>query len=362
MSMMRKLKARGRLKSARQRVAQDPSPRTYAELAQEYALLGFTRDVFRVCQEGLELFPGNSQLVRLQQRAKRLEREERMGELREELAEAPRPALWAEMCEILLEAGRFARADEVAQEWLRASGDDESRLMVARIAYESFLSVRGRDQGRRALAAMQRAAESMESDVRPRKMLLEFFSRIGAWRDAQNMASELLQLAPGDPELEARFRRLQPMSEKAPVVEHALVEVENSGVFADEGDGAPVPVAAPSVNVRPVLEGLAEERDVEAAMYARGSTVLVKGLKGATADRFARAVRTVLSSGRTTGRKLGLGQVLHVRLEGEFGTLGIAPGDLDAGALWLRGPLRREREEALMSLAGLNAETGEAES
>lgn len=359
MKMMRKILARGRLKTARQKLAQDPSPRTYADLAQEYAQLGLSREVHRVCHEGLKLFPGNAQLVRLGDRAQRLEREERMNELKRELAEAPRPALWAEMCDMLLGSGRFARAEEVAAEWLQATGDHEARLTSARIVREAFLADRGREQGRRAISALEEAIAARPDDAQPRWLLLDLLSRIGAWRDARKVASELLQLEPGNPELETRFRVLDAKADKSPTLQHALVEVENSGRFADEGEEANRRSTGGSV--RPLLQSLAEEQDVEAALYLRGSTVLVQGLKGATADRFARAVRSVLTAGKTTGRKLGLGQIFAIRLEGDFGTLGVAPGELDAGALWTKAALRGEREEALMGLAGLNADMSEVD-
>ena len=107
---------------------------------------------------------------------------------------------------------------------------------------------------------------------------------------------------------------------------------------------------------------LAADPSVHAAMYIRGSTVLIQGPRGATAERTARAVRTILSSGRGTARKLGLGQIFHIVLEGGFGTLSIAPGEVDAGAIWSQGDLGRQREEILMGLAGLNADLSEAES
>ena len=96
-------------------------------------------------------------------------------------------------------------------------------------------------------------------------------------------------------------------------------------------------------------------------LYVRGATALVQGPKGATAERTARAVQSILGGSRSAARRLGLGQVFQVQLEGDFGTLSIAPGEQDAGALLCAGPLGRAREEALLGMAGLNAETEEAE-
>ena len=112
-----------------------------------------------------------------------------------------------------------------------------------------------------------------------------------------------------------------------------------------------------------VLHELARQPDVQAALYVRGATALVQGPKGATAERTARTVQTILSASRSAARRLGLGQVFQVQLEGPFGTLSIAPGEQDAGAILCSGPLGRAREEALLGMAGMNAATsGEGDS
>jgi len=65
---------------------------------------------------------------------------------------------------------------------------------------------------------------------------------------------------------------------------------------------------------------------------------------------------------RTAGRKLGLGQALEVRLEGTFGTLVMAPGEMGAGAVWMEGTqLSRKLEQGLQDLASLTAVSREAQ-
>lgn len=357
MRFLRKLLAKTRVRAARKRLAWDPSPRAYAELAQQYALLGMTRDVLRVCREGQAAFPGNSHLARLAQRALRVDREDRMAQLKRELSEAPRPALWNDMCELLIESGWLARAEETAGQWIESNDAPEARLMLARVRVERFLADRGRDQGIAALAALDECEQNMANDAPPLELRLKFLLKIGAWRDARQCTSRLLQLNPGSSELESRYRSLEALEDDSPSIERALLQVERTGALAEEE-------ARPShggVRVRPILRDLAADPAVHAAMYVRGSTVLIQGPRGATAERIARGVRTILASGRGTARKLGLGQIFHVVLEGGFGTLSIAPGELDAGAIWSQGALKRRREETLMSLAGINADLGEGE-
>ncbi len=360
MKLLRRILARNRIHSARRRLAKEPSPRHYADLAQEYAILGRTREVQDTCEEGLAVFPGSAELLRLRDRARRFEREERMSTLKRELTQAPRPALWNEMCEIQLESGRLARAEEYAQEWLKATGEPDAKLMLAKILVERFFADRGRELGQRTHDLLEQATAALPVDARPQRLRLSFFTRVGAWGEARKACSQLLQLAPGDPTLESRFRSLDAHGSEGPSVPHALIAVERTGRFADEpeldvqqGQGG---------DIRPVLRELAAEADINAALYVRGATVLIQGPKGATAERTARTVHSILATSRTAGRKLGLGQVFQVQLEGDFGTLAIAAGQMDAGALWCNGLLSRSRERSLADLVGLNATTEEASS
>lgn len=370
MKLFRRILARNRIQSARRRLAKEPSPRHYADLAQEYAILGRTREVQDTCEEGLTVFPGSAELLRLRDRARRFEREERMVALKRQLTEAPRPALWNEMCEIQLESGRLARAEEYAEEWLRATGEPEAKLMVARILVDRFFADRGRELGQRTHDALDKLSVALPSDARPLRLRLAFFARIGAWSEARKTCAQLLQLAPGDPTLEGRYRVLDAHGTEGPSVAHALIAVERTGRFADEPEldvqqGQHLPPGQQGQygtggDIRPLLRDLAAEPDVSAALYVRGSTVLVQGPRGATAERTARTVHSILTTSRTAGRKLGLGQVFQVHIEGDFGTLAIAGGDMDAGALWCNGILSRGRERTLNDLVGLNATTEEA--
>ena len=358
MNIIKKLMAKSRIRRARKHLSSSPSPISYTSLAQEYARMGMAQKAVDVCNEGLRLFPSNTLLSRLADRAKHVAREERMTELRRQLSEAPRPALWAEMCELLLELGQIARAGQMAQEWIESKSCPEGLFMLARVRTERFLEDRGRGLGFAAMESLDQAIEALGSDGRALELKMMLQTKIGAWSDAQESAVKLLDLDPGDPELEARFRRLQSISADSPTLERALLEVEKTGRFADEHvdseKAAPAQVVG---NVRPILRKLAEDKDVHAAMYVRGSTVLIQGPKGATADRTARTVRSIISSGSATARRLGLGQIFQIQVEGDFGQLAIAPGELDAGVIWSAGGLGRRREEVLLGLAGLQVST-----
>ncbi len=79
-------------------------------------------------------------------------------------------------------------------------------------------------------------------------------------------------------------------------------------------------------------------------------------VRGATANRTARAVRSIVKASHTASRRLGLGQITKIQFEGAFGALTLAPGEMDAGAVWSQGTIAPEMEQKLMGLAGLDAE------
>jgi tetratricopeptide (TPR) repeat protein len=353
MKFVQRLVGRGRVRAARQDLARDPSPLRYVALARECAAAGMVRDARRVCEEGLEAFPGNAELRRMYQRARQIEAEERLLELRQELQEAPRPALWREICEILLDSGSLAEAESFAITWVAANREADAYVMRARILVARFFAGLSRAAGKAALDALDELHERFPRDVRPWELRLKLASSIGAWREARKSAAQILGLKPGDPVLEARFRAFDTLVDRAPDCEEALKTVERSGELADEN--RPNPEGSQVSDVRTLLRSLANGHDVEAAFYVRGGTALVQGSKGATAERAARAVRSVLKTSRSTARRLGLGAVQKIELCGDFGVLAVAPGEMDAGAVWCRGPVSQETDRALLGIAGLDA-------
>jgi len=336
MRLIQRWLASGKVRSASRRLADDPNARHYAELAQLYAMQGSLNDALEVSTEGLRAYPKDPELRRLFDRTRQMLREGRTRELTEELAASPRPALWRELVEIMLEDGRVPRAEEIAADWFQATNSAESVYWRARARAERYFIDRHREDGRVALELAQSAREATPSDERPLRLMLEVLCRVGT----------VAALVARSKDLDACLR-----------------EVERTGRFADEAEestgGAPQNAG---LTVRPLLQALTREKGVLASFYVRGQTALVQGPRGYTAERTARGVGEILSASRTAGRKLGLGQALEVRLEGTFGTLVMAPGEMGAGAVWMEGTqLSRKLEQGLQDLASLTAVNREAQ-
>ncbi len=359
--MMLKFLARSRVRRARRDLAADPSAQNYVALAREYAHVDALDEVLRVCEEGLAVFAGQPELVRLAKRAKQMLMDDRTRELFRELRDAPRPSVWRELCEVLIEGGRVERAEECAEEWLNATGDAQARLRRAQARVVRFIADRRRDDGRIAFELLDEAEAALPRDPDLLRLRLQLASRIGAWRESQRVVSQLLELLPGDPILEARFRTLKALADSAPSIDQALREVERTGRLVDDSpidDG----IEGQAVAARPVLKDLAAQPGVRATIFVRGGTALVQGPKGATAERAARAVREIVQSSRSAARRLGLGHAHEVSVEGDFGSLLVAVGEIGSGALWSATAPDQNQGRVLSELAGHASNQQEARS
>jgi tetratricopeptide (TPR) repeat protein len=350
MGILRKFTHRNRIRKAARALALDPSPRRYVNLAREYVVAGSYRDVLRVCTEGLEIHTGNAELRRMAQRAKTIGLDKRIRTLQRESAASPRPALYKELCEVALQSGKLERAEEVAKDWYAHAKDGESTYFLARVCCERFFADRRKEEGQRAFELTDEAQRLLGNDPRPLQLQLELTSRTGAWQEARKCIARLLELTPGDPDLEARFRTVLSHCDNAKSFDRTLNLVERTGQFIDDRIESD---RNSKVAVRPMLQKLSADQSVRAAVYLRGGTALVQGPHGATADRTARTVRDVVQASRSASRRLGLGRPVEVLLEGSFGSLLLSPGEGSTSAVWCDGAIQRQHEELLRDLSGM---------
>ena len=348
MSLFKKILSHGRVRAAERRLSEDPSAKNYADLAQEHAVHDQLGDALRVVEEGIALHPQDTELRRVHERVRQISLEGRMRELQLQLKSAPRPAVWSELCQILIDSGRVARAEDLANEWFQSSKQADALYWRARARCERFFSDKRREDGRLAFEFIAASEEHLPSDPRPHRLRLTLASRCGAWAEARRALARLLELQPGDPALEARFRTVASLSDSGRNIDQALREIEKTGKFADEE--APVERTAPGGDVRPLLQDLARRQGVQGVFFVRGGTALVQGPKGPTADRMARGVREVVGSCRTAARKLGLGQAVEVTLEGGFGSLYVRPEEMSSAAVWCVGLAAKSHEDALRGI------------
>lgn len=341
---------RGRVRRATRAVSRDGSAANYVALAREYVALGQPENVLRACREGLELHPESAELQRLARTAKVEHQRKRTTELQSELAAAPRAALYRELCEILLENGDAQSTLETAQRWLNQTDEPEALYFLAAAHAEFFFDGRRSRDGMSAFQTADECARRLPRDKRPLRLQFEIARRCGAWEDARRSLARLLELMPGNPLLEARFRRVLSNCAHSKPLQKALADVERSGRFVDDE-----PEEAGTFDreaLRPTLKRLAAMPEVHVAFFLRGNTALVQGAHGPTADRTARAVREVLQVSRASARRMALGRALEIRAEGSFGALVLKPGSLGTSAVWTSHLPKGEVQDMLEQLNG----------
>jgi tetratricopeptide (TPR) repeat protein len=355
-SFFGRLSAKKRVRAAARALGNDASAENYVSLAREYIVLGQTREVLRVCEEGLAAYPAHPELERLTQRARQLYQEDRLHELSAELDAAPRPALYREYCELLLEGGRVQRALEAAERWRAQTDDPEALYFLAAAHAELYFDGRRSADGLEAYELAARAARDLPQDRRAPRLQFEIARRCGAWEEARRALARLLELMPGNPALESRFRSVLANCAQAKPLARALHEVEKSGQFVDDlpEDTAH---AAPD-DIRALLKDLASDPSVRAAVYLRGGTGLVQGAQGPTAERTARAIREVLQGSRSAARRMALGRPLRIEAEGSFGSLLVSPGDLGNVGVWTKDTVPHATRLRVAELSGSDAPGG----
>ena len=355
MSLARRLISLTRVKRARRHLAEDPSISNYIGLATEHARRDEMVDASRVCEEGLSVYAGNAELQRLANRVRQLALEDRTRQLSRELREAPRPALYKELAEVLLDSGCLDRAEECAHEWFNSTQDGEAHLLGARARLERFYTDRRREDGRMAVELLDSAEQLLPRNPRPLELRLGLVLRLGVYDEARTLVSRLLEFAPGDQMLEGRFRALSTMPAIHKDIEQALRDVERTGALVDD---RPDRMAAPdSSSIRPRLKELIGHSGVQAVLFERGSTALVQGPKGPTAERTARCVRDVVQQSRNAARRLGLGQVFEIEAEGSFGCLLAVPDEIGSASMWFAGSAGDWHRRALHELMGASIQS-----
>ena len=341
---------KGRVRRATRALAREAIEPNYVALAKELEALGEPKRVLGVCREGLELHPESAELQRLARRAKEEHQEQRLTELYDSLATAPRAAIYRELCEILLEKGDAQRVLEAAQRWQTQSQEPEANYYVAAAHAEFFFDGRRSRDGMTAYELATNTAREIPRDKRPLRLMFEIARRCGAWEDARKALARLLELMPGNPLLEARFRRVLSNCAHSKALPRALTEVEKSGRFVDDE-----PEESGTFDreaLRPTLKRIAGRSEVHLAFFLRGNTALVQGAHGPTADRTARAVREVLQVSRSSARRMALGRAVEIRAEGSFGALVLKPGRLGTSAVWAARNPQGEVRDLLDELNG----------
>ena len=351
---MKRWFSRNRIRQARRELSAGSSPSAYLRLARELHFSGSLDEAAEVCEEGLRAYPGHLELDRLNSRVARERLQGRVRVLHEQIEQGPRPALYRELTQHLLELGEPAEAARVARRWEQTSRDPEAYLALAEAYVARYRERCLRADGQAALDALEEARRRLPRDPRPLRVQQGLWIELRLLKGAEAATAELLQMLPGDVQLEQEYRWLKSQPDDQMDVSRALAEAEARGLRPREVEAARVENAPR--DLREELRTLTQRQGVRAALYLRGSTALIQGPRGATAERCARAIKNTLQSARAASLRLGLGQLETVHVSGDFGTLEYLCGRGDAAALWSEQRINDRQRSELADLTGSQLE------
>lgn len=307
-------------------------PEGYARRARKLMRTSAWDAAAAACRDGLERFQGDPQLQDLARQINQREEVSRHAALWAEVEGDPTPEAFRELCELMFKRGDAAGTLALFDRWRAVDATGEPLYYEAAAFGEAFFGSYLSRDGLRAFELATEAGKRLREDTRPLRLQFEIARRCGAWEDARSALVSLLELMPGNRVVEGRLRSVTTNCATSRSLSKGLADVERVGRFL--GDEASPEGRVDRDAVRPGLQELAARADVNVAFYLSGSTALVQGAQGRAADRSARAVRDILSSTRSSSRKLLLGAPKEIRCEGSAGSLVIGSGSGGAAAVW----------------------------
>jgi predicted regulator of Ras-like GTPase activity (Roadblock/LC7/MglB family) len=334
------------LTKLRERLVGTPSIASYADLARAFVASNDFANAERVLEEGLESFPSSSELERLKRLVRQHRLADRIHEVRRRIEMQAAPALYHELVELQLQCNDFNSADATCADWRKMfPADSGAELAAIKISLRRFYKDRAANDGRAAIAGLERLLARDPGHARALRLTAELCSRIGALPRALEALTRLAQIVPEDPGVEMWRKKVEQAiatTKQRLDVNRSLREVEETGQFPD-----PVPSSEEELqnqqkkskkspraldSSRPALSRLGKIADVRLVILVRGSEALVRGSRPGTAEAVARATRAVAITAKRATRRMGLGAFQEAVIETDTGSLVLRAGDPSCAA------------------------------
>ncbi len=314
MNLIQKLKIWKELRRLEARVRQTPSPSTFIDLGQVYINLGMHERTLELADEGLALFPQSAELRKLRRFAHKTRLNQRIRELRGQLASSPRAETYQELAGIYLEIGDLESVQQTCEECLRRfPGETGVLLILARAWLSTFYRDLSARAGLAAVAHLRHLVRAEPRSAVAHRLLAEVAFRVGAGRMARRHVDELYRLDAVDAEVETMRDELgDPAGEDD--LEALFHAVERRGalarapLFPTTRGSAPLRRADTAFDrARAALVHVTSLEGVRKAAYIRGSKALVRGDIRDSKDGFLRISRVVARSAQRAARRMDIG-------------------------------------------------------
>jgi predicted regulator of Ras-like GTPase activity (Roadblock/LC7/MglB family) len=338
-SLVQRLKRWSELARLRKRVRRDPTPASYAELAERLIALDESEEAVRVASVGLELFPAADRLAHVALYVRKTRMSGEIRRLRDDVQRRPTPLAFSQLARIYRELGSHDEALAVAQQCTERFPLNEAAYLVqGEIRLERF---------RRDLIARDAvvAESSMRSVLRlnahnavAHLRLAELCHLVGLRNACARHLRQVLAVTPSAGGVKAFLDGPGKADEKsadASSFEDAASAVQVNGDFAGAPEDFPASRdgedAAPAADVSVDAEAL---RDEMAALAGRdglrnavllqrdGSIVAECARTGALGGaQFAQLVAAIRDAADDASRRMDTGALVRADVEGPGGSV-----------------------------------------
>lgn len=323
MNLIQKLRIRKELKQLERRAHADPSPSTFVDLGQVHINLGNSQRAMAVAEEGLALFPGAEELLKLRAFARRALLRQRIEELRTRLVRSPSASLYRELAGAYLEMGDMGAVQGTCDECIRRFPDDAgAHLVLAQARLTVFYRDLVSREGMAAVAGLERALDLEPELLRARQLLAELCYRVGATDEAVRHLRHLRDSGCADDEALSLLQRAAERPTLEGDLTTLLQRVEQNGMLANAPPTQRPQPQRPEEGISRIRDALAQltDRDgVRKAAYIKGTRALVKGEIRDGRDPFLKVVRVAARAAQRFARRMDIGNFSKGVFDGGFG-------------------------------------------
>lgn len=224
--------------TARQELAQDPSPPKYVALIEKYVAAAQTQHALDLAKEGRERFPNSERIQQALQNIMRLLREKDVRSLQKQLEVEPSQAGFERLASIYLtDFGNKTKALEIASTGVaQFPGSDTLHLIVGQLHFDRFRADRLGEAFADARKALEAARQANPQNFKARLLLGRLLAEVGQ-RPAALEILEPLAAEMGDDLVQRLRAAVQGRGgQEVPDLDSALSSIEGEGRWPDGRD------------------------------------------------------------------------------------------------------------------------------
>lgn len=335
MALVERLKRWRDIARLRRQVRANPSPTTYAELAERLVALGEEDDAVGVADEGLERYPHADRLAHVRLFVKKGRLTGQIRKLREDLQRRPTPLAFAQLAQLYRELGSHDEALAIAAQGAeRFPLSESSYLMQGEIRMDRFRRELIAKDAVIAEGALRQVLRLNSHNVTAHLRLAEVYHLVGMRAECTAHLREVMLLTPDAADV-AEFLAADetagpalpledPFEDRAGAVQSAAAFAGNPAQFpspASGGDGpsAGAGAALDAPALRTAMAGFADHEGMRNAVLLdqAGKIVADHAATDAIArNHFAELVAEVRDAADDAARRMDQGSLVRADIEG----------------------------------------------